>query len=452
VYVGLSLLVPVGTFLVYCTRQEGFPVLTGLFVLAFVFSFWNDNHAVRETKTPPRRISFDTALAKWAGQSTGQRPILVATAGGGSRAAYWTVTVLGAVQDHNPTFAQRLFAISSVSGGSLGAEVFVASLLASADCKHAGTMPARNTTTCIEARGQAALDHDFLGPTAAAGLMPDLLQRFLPWGFLPDRARALERAWESGFAHATAAPDDGVLAQPFTAQWPPADDKAAPWLAALLLNGTHTESGRRIVTSNLDLQGVLRDSYEYFAYCKRDIRGSTAANNSARFPYVAAAGTLPPDCGELRGHIVDGGYFENNGADTLRDLLDTRPDLCSRRPIVVQIVSDPDLKPQDFDKIVPPHEIQGADHLAHETLTPLFSLLNPRGARGMLSMKTLRDKAETCGGSFFLFRMHDDTTVPLPLGWVLSDAAQEEIWKQLDDSVNGDAWKQLTALLDAGKR
>ena len=53
---------------------------------------------------------------------------IVATEGGGIRAAYWTAAVLGEIQDKNPNFAAHLFAISGVSGGSLGAAVFEALL------------------------------------------------------------------------------------------------------------------------------------------------------------------------------------------------------------------------------------------------------------------------------------------------------------------------------------
>jgi len=54
---------------------------------------------------------------------------LVATEGGGLRAAYFTGTVLGALQRMcHPSFANHLAAISSVSGGSLGATEFAASV------------------------------------------------------------------------------------------------------------------------------------------------------------------------------------------------------------------------------------------------------------------------------------------------------------------------------------
>src|SRR5205823_52027 len=49
---------------------------------------------------------------------------LVAAAGGGIRAAYWTAGLLAFRQDNEPTFAHHAFALSGVSGGSLGSVVF----------------------------------------------------------------------------------------------------------------------------------------------------------------------------------------------------------------------------------------------------------------------------------------------------------------------------------------
>ena len=67
------------------------------------------------------------------------RPIIVAGEGGGSRAAFLLASLLGALEDDsldkqkNPTarpFHQQLFAISSVSGSSVGAAFFVSALKA----------------------------------------------------------------------------------------------------------------------------------------------------------------------------------------------------------------------------------------------------------------------------------------------------------------------------------
>ncbi len=46
---------------------------------------------------------------------------------------------------------------------------------------------------------------------------------------------------------------------------------------------------------------------------------STAALNSARFPFISPAGTIR-DTEEIADRIVDGGYFENYGALSAKEL------------------------------------------------------------------------------------------------------------------------------------
>ena len=113
---------------------------------------------------------------------------IVATEGGGIRAAYWTATVLGELQDKNPTFASHVFAISGVSGGSLGALVFDALL-------------AEPNPEKFKGKARDILGQDFLSPALASMLYPDFVQRFLPFP-VPhfDRARALEMGWEKAGA------------------------------------------------------------------------------------------------------------------------------------------------------------------------------------------------------------------------------------------------------------
>lgn len=46
-----------------------------------------------------------------------------------------------------------------------------------------------------------------------------------------------------------------------------------------------------------------------------------ATLDSARFPYISPAGDVPSTTGAPRRLLVDGGYFDNSGAASLRDLL-----------------------------------------------------------------------------------------------------------------------------------
>src|SRR5205814_1339450 len=112
--------------------------LTSIVAFAvFLFSAcnWNDNHVIRHTNDPARHLPppSDSQFTEWlknrpdSGDYRSYPVFFVATEGGGLRAAYYTSLVLSAIQDRCPAFAQHLFAISGVSGGSVGAGIFAAS-------------------------------------------------------------------------------------------------------------------------------------------------------------------------------------------------------------------------------------------------------------------------------------------------------------------------------------
>jgi hypothetical protein len=373
--------------------------------------------------------------------------VVVATAGGGLRAAFWTATVLGAIQDRSGTFSRQLFAISGVSGGSLGAAVFVT--LASGEvslsdrrgnCGEGGEQAGR-----LECAGQAVLSEDFLAPTVAALLFPDLMQRFLPLGF-PDRARALEQSWELAWRRAGFG-EDVWADRGFRSFWP-----GNRFVPALLLNSTHVETGKRVIASNLDIGSeakVFRDAYDLYALISpnSEIRASTAAHTSARFTYVSPAGTLRDGS-----HLVDGGYFENFGAVTGREVLKAGLDRLgakAARPIAILISNDPELKAEDLPGAEPKTpENRKRETAASEILSPLRALLHTRDARGLLAASELRALAEQNGGKYFQFRLCKEAGRTDPaLGWVLSGESENLMRQQLRSDACGNA-EQLRLLLE----
>lgn len=452
--------IPLGSVLVYWSNQTGVPVLTGLFALALVFSLWNDNHTLREVaegQDPGQRPTVTDAAKAWAdtqavqtggsGPAGGKVPlVIVATAGGGSRAAYWTATVLGHLQDTIPDFERHLFAVSGVSGGSVGAATYRAVLaerLSRSDdnlCR----LPNGEQTTSLRDCAQAVIGGNFLGPAVAGALYPDLAQRFLPlphpYG-LPDRAAALEAGWEAAFEQAMEGGEPRFaqsLLRLYREQTPAGEGS---W-PALFLNGTWVENGRRIIASNLKLEpGPSGESnkafitaYDLLARIGRDVPLSTAADSSARFPGVGPAGTLrSPKTEEVFGRVVDGGYFENFGAVTAREILDVAMAEMgpSIRPVVIQIGSDPDL-PEDFAELGRPQPLV----FAHEIQAPLRAALAARHARGILAAKELEHRTEETyaeqDGLFVHFRMCQEEGVSdPPLGWMLSQYARRQIGRYL---------------------
>ena len=119
--------------------------------------------------------------------------IFVSSSGGASRAAYWTTSSLGKLEDEarssSRTFADNIFVISGISGGSLGSAAFVTSL---------DLVRRSSSGPCSKVRDVAnsftGMDH--LSTVVGLMLFPDLVQRFIPKAFDSlDRSRGLEEVW-----------------------------------------------------------------------------------------------------------------------------------------------------------------------------------------------------------------------------------------------------------------
>jgi hypothetical protein len=414
---------------VFGLRQR-VPVFTAFFVLAILFSPLNDNHAVRTLEgPPPARADLRALLGDWMAaqpRTADAYPMyLVNAEGGGIRAAWWTASVLGELQGSIPELERRLFSLSGVSGGSLGAAVFAA-LLAE---RRAGN------GVIVKQKAQAILGEDFLAPVAAALLYPDLVQRLLPFA-VPhfDRALALEQAWERAWrAHL---PQSDRFAEPL------ARLREGPgWAPVLFLNATWVETGKRVIASQAAITPVdfvdAEDALAFFA--PRALRLSTAAHMSARFTYVSPAGTLAKD-GKKHGRVVDGGYFENSGATTTLEIAlavnalagDPAADPRWRKvvPTVIHISNEP-RNPRTPEETL----ARGAGHpriapatWMPELLSPLHTLLSTREARGTFARETLR--WHVGDANYFHFGLCRESA-NVPLGWVLSSSTRRNMNLQL---------------------
>ena len=439
-----------GSVAVYLFARYHVPVLTLAVAVVALFSLWNDNHFVRTA--PPSgvvRAKLGEAFGAWHANigKYAQEPVhplfIVATEGGGIRAAYWTATVLATLEDrsadthlpdgsinpHPADFSEHVFAISAVSGGSLGAAVFDAALAGGHD-------------GAVSARLQSLLGEDFLAPPLAAMLYPDLVQRFL---FFPvarlDRGQWLERAWERAGRQTLG---NDRLAQNFNDLWTTTDARKG-YQPALFLNGTSVETGQRIIASNLVVDHGFLDSVDASEKVavgngkNCDIPLSTAAHGSARFTYVSPAGRFADGT-----HIVDGGYFENSGATTALEILRavekiiSTQDIKDVRPYVIFISNDPlsspnggrDLKRKDASVKLDRDKHQPGSFL-EDALAPVWALLNTRDAHNSYAQLGLQE-AQDYQNDFF-FGLSPSHT-PLPLGWKLSGTAAQEMNRQVLES------------------
>ncbi len=333
--------------------------------------------------------------------------VLVAAAGGGIRAAYWSANLLAAFEDREPAFASHVLAISGVSGGSVGAAVFTS--LIHDNCKHCRTS------------AHEILRRDFLAPALTCLLTRDVLTAAVRFDRM-DRAVAMEQAFEHAWSETM---HTQTLAQPL------AGFHQSP---ALLLNATEASSAERAVFSNVTLpHDAVQDAAESLS-----LRLSTAMLLSARFPYISPEGRAGPDNQPLR--FVDGGYFDNSGNATLTDVFNVlmeHPD--PRFSIVVLSIGNE------------PGALAGcsAQPGYGGFGTPLTLLDKLRAQRADAFTDRLRTLVLANPHNIFLDHLEPQAgTAEFPLGWALSEATVADMDAQIAKRVQqNDAIRELLAKL-----
>jgi hypothetical protein len=438
-----------GSIATWAHERHGVHLALMALILAALFSVWNDSHVVRRVtgsqSDVARRRDLQAALSLRQADSSNEPIVLVAAAGGGLRAAYWTATTLAALQDSIPGFNRHLFAISGVSGGSVGAAVYAA--LVHDSLSNPGKVKCLSAKHSFSGCVREFMAEDFLSPVLAKMVAPDFVQTFLPfpWRQL-DRSGGLEGSWEDSYERVTGF---GTLSKSFLELR--SDSLAVP---ALFLNTTHVETGKRYITAPFKVS--MHDSQDLLALTGSDMPLSTAAHNSARFTYVSPPGRIQRGDTIEYGHVVDGGYFENSGLATLREILDAVQSRDSSvRPIVIYLCNDP----------VPCRLRPAALPIAARSpvidwFGPIKALLSTRDARGSLSRA---DIAALSRVDFMQLSVCDsliardtgevaalarERVISPPLGWQLSKVARD--W--MDSSLTAGArstecrWRNADAM------
>jgi hypothetical protein len=410
------------------------PIIAIMILIPFALATFdlNDNYKIDGLPSSGSNTGLPTledAFTQWLDSRPERKPgdadypvYVIAAQGGGIYAAYHAGMFLAAVQDKYPAFAEHIFAISAVSGGSLGAATF-ASLV-----KH---VEIEKKAPWYSNEARAFLSQDFLSELLSAGLFLDLPAHLLLCrnAFCPgsrlSRARGLERSIESAWP--LLFPSDADEAKnPFKRGvrdlWDPKGKTPA-----LLLNSTEVETGDRIVIAPWQLEDASTPGL--FGFSDRtdmQIPLSTAISLSARFPWITPAGWLFEKVGAKR-RLVDGGYADNSGLATALDVITRLKNRSGVRFIVIALVSEPD------NAAEPP------SHFFGEILSPLRALDGTRSARGRLGVEQAElylnrsqcPKAEPADGCTFRGAMREAVLatgeVRVPLGWVLSSYSRQAI-------------------------
>ena len=404
----------------------------------------------------------------------------VSAQGGGMYAAYHPALSLARLTDYCPEFAQHLFGISSVSGGSLGAAVFaeLMRLLPAAErgdpkssvigCSRSGDPAVHNF---LQKRVEAFFQTDFLSPVIASAFLFDLPSFFVPQlRFGHDRAKALEFGFESAWQKLGLAAADGGLSSDFLERWEPTGS-----VPALFMATTGVNFGIPVLISQIDwsfnpsggatakqpdkgvgaalnvpttglLQTVLErldrpdDQLQVGIANILDFRPdvqlatSTAVVLSARFPFVTPPGTIVKNekISPSRGGIfqktdelelTDGGFYDNSGGIVAREII---------ADLVRRLDTDDRLRP--FKNSVRFHLIRFTDTPAKrqalasegahfELVTPLVAYNAVRQSRGVLLASP--PPMTTTSNIYLLDEWYEGT-----LNWLLSQGTKRNIEKR----------------------
>ena len=411
---------------------------------------------------------------------------------------------------------------------------------------------------------QALVAGDYLTPAFVGFAFRDNFSPPSPSGgsllFSSDRAALLERAWERHYDQVVRGDVPQFWEQIRQDLFPPRDkvsglrerfgfvrDKTAHaegWLPLLLLNGTSVDSGTRIIASDLvstreayPPQGDSAGRYAIYpaafdvlemlakpcpenmifgqscalahndvadnpdARAGPDIRLSTAAMLSARFPIISPAGILRAEGQDKVGdRVVDGGYFENSGLTTAMDVARE-----VRRygvvPIVAWVQNGPrtdsgDPSPAGASSAIPPWipprgastpamgaaEPSGLERAFGVVVAPVTALTETREGHGaeaaaaaqrdlwLLNQDVAPDDPDQVGSSYFTFGVFEnpdfstregeaptpecaalaaswrpgvDRMTEVSMSWWLSQSVQAELNAQVCDARNRRALADL---------
>lgn len=365
------------------------------------------------SESRPPLLSDERVLGNWKKRLGEARPplVVVATSGGASRAAVWTINVLARLEQTIPGFLKHVRLITGASGGMVGAGHLVAAM-----------GPNGLTVPIEEVIEGAALDS--LTDVTRALILPG-----------KDRGRALEEVWERN--------SGGRMAKAFR-ELALGEDEG--WRPSLVYTPMLVEDGRRLVVSNLEL-GSITESIGPRLACKGDcpqsraavqlfacagegldtFKLSTAARLSATFPWITSAGVLP-STPERR--VVDSGYYDNYGVDLAAAWMHKNAAWLRDNTSGVLLVRIRDAVTHPFDVHYPGGP--GPLHKwASAVSTPVEAILSAREAtmsfRNDDKVSLLAKDARLLPGTRFFVTEDFEFTGEAPLEWYLSRASIDHL-------------------------
>jgi hypothetical protein len=403
--------------------------------------------------TPPERKAENAKLGEeldaWLkAQNAGVRyPVfIVAAQGGGIYAASSTAAFLAMMQDHCPAFAKHVFAISGVSGGSVGASLFNAAL-AEAPLGDKPGCDRFEEAGILTKRLQAVTQDDHMSPVLAY-LLPDVIRGFagprrpsVCWDEGPvawlGRDQILEKSFIYSFkksrpgasnADGDVCPeqtDASLLQRRLVDTWSFYKNGTIP---ALVLNATWVETGYRVAASPFALKQFGAGTLYSFDELKGDLQVKgpdptliEAAVISARFPVIMPPAALNLNK-ESRLTFVDGGYVDSSGAATALQLYNALKAVGGDR-IEPYLIALTDKLVSLSDQDAEPIGVSSVRGWLYDFFSPVVTLLS---VRDLQSRKALTEANAQLKDRMIVINL-DQKAFPLPLGWKLSKLSSDVI-------------------------
>jgi hypothetical protein len=208
-------------------------------------------------------------------------------------------------------------------------------------------------------------------------------------------------------------------------------DVMSGWRPAVAFNAMVVETGQRVVLATYQFPTGSGSATADLAWLtgQKDLPVITAARLAASFPYVTAASR--PDNSIKKGHLIDGGYWDNHGIVTVLEWLE-QANLKGRKVLVVRIPPPSEATANVGDRAWP-----------WQTIAPLQAGLSVRTDaqrnRNDLELRWFND-AHNPDIVWAEFPYQDDSTDTL-LSWHLSRKERcgiEKVWDERYVKVAGE--------------
>jgi hypothetical protein len=419
------------------------PVFGTLLAVSLLTGVLGTDHkfVVSEKNVAESKISPSFVIEKWK-ETRGKNSktvVVVATAGGGIRAAAWTAEVMTRLEENGcRAVSDSLVLVSSVSGGSVGSMFVVAPYSGRGDYP-SGDNELKAVRFNTQRSSLAAVGWGLAYPDLArtapifGGLVPETL----------DRGWSLENTWATGWR-------EKGMGTPTLRQW--REDVRNGLRPAVIFNATASESGERFLVGSSDAS--FAGAKQFFdLFPTKDLDVSTAARLSATFPYASPLARASDGPVKTAYHVGDGGYYDNSGLLSAVEWLDeARRKLEGYRVLLILIDAKPGAA-KDGSSWSWQRQLAG----------PIQTLLNVRSSsqqvRESIELKmaleylttAMPDTNEAAKTRLevipepFLFWSPTDSDPPL--SWHLTDSQKKEIGGAWASEDNQKSWRDVRAKL-----